>query len=139
MLMNKPAVRDAALLVLRLILGLVFLCHGVTKLFIDGMDETVGQFSALGVPQPQNLAWLTAVGELAGGALLVIGLLTTAAAAVLMVLVGGAFYFAHWGNGFFATEGGVEYVSVLFVALLMVVVFGAGRASLDEVLNRVDA
>ena len=48
--MNRPAVRDAALLIFRAVLGLIFIAHGVDKMFMTGMDETVGQFSALGVP-----------------------------------------------------------------------------------------
>ena len=46
--MNRPAVRDAALLIFRAVLGLIFIAHGVDKMFMTGMDETVGQFSALG-------------------------------------------------------------------------------------------
>lgn len=39
----------------------------------------------------------------------------------------------------FCGGGGFEYPAVLIVSLLMVVVFGSGRASLDGVLSRVDA
>ena len=51
--MDKPAVRDAALLLLRIVLGTVFVAHGWDKLMITGLTETTGQFSAWGVPQPQ--------------------------------------------------------------------------------------
>ena len=37
---------------------------------MTGMDETVGQFSALGVPQPQLSGYIAAIGEMAGGAFL---------------------------------------------------------------------
>lgn len=137
--MNRPAVRDAALLLFRLVLGLIFIAHGVDKMFMDGMDETVGQFSALGIPQPQIAGYAAAIGEMVGGAFLVIGLLTTFAAAALAVDMVGALYFVHWGNGLFAGDGGIEYPLVLCMSLIMIVIFGSGRASLDRALSNVDA
>ncbi|WIM69216.1 DoxX family protein [Corynebacterium suedekumii] len=134
--MDKPAVRDAALLLLRLVLGIVFVAHGWDKLLITGLTETTGQFSAWGVPQPKLSAYLVMAGELLGGALLVVGLLTTFVAGALALLMAAAVWFVHLGNGLFAADGGVELPAVLIVALLMIVVFGAGRASLDGVLTR---
>ncbi|AKE38746.1 Putative membrane protein [Corynebacterium camporealensis] len=137
--MNRPAVRDAALLFARLIIGIIFVVHGVDKLFFTGMDETIGQFSAWGVPEPQILGWVVALTELIGGMLLVIGLLATFAAALLAIIVGGASYYVHFANGFFAAENGLELTSALVVSLVLIVVFGAGRASLDEVLRNVES
>ena len=137
--MDKPAVRDAALLVFRAVLGIIFVAHGVDKMFMTGMDETIGQFSAWGVPQPQISAYLAAIGEMIGGAFLVIGLLTTLVAGALALLAACALYFVHLDNGLFATDSGIEYPAVLVVSLLMVVVFGAGRASLDGVLSRANS
>ena len=70
------------------------------------------------------------------GALLVVGLLTTFVAGALALLMAAAVWFVHLGNGLFAADGGVELPAVLIAALLMIVVFGAGRASLDGVLSR---
>nr|WP_286982384.1 DoxX family protein [Corynebacterium sp. UBA5992] len=137
--MDKPAVRDAALLVFRAVLGIIFVAHGVDKMFMTGMDETIGQFSAWGVPQPQISAYLAALGEMIGGAFLVIGLLTTLVAGALALLAACALYFVHLDNGLFATDSGIEYPAVLVVSLLMIVVFGAGRASLDRVLSRANS
>ena len=44
----------------------------------------------------------------------------------------GAIFFAHFGKGFFVSDGGPELVLVLIAALIIVVVFGAGRVSLDR-------
>ncbi|QPK79808.1 DoxX family protein [Corynebacterium lizhenjunii] len=136
--MDKPAVRDAALLLLRVVVGVVFVAHGVDKVFFSGIAATAEEFAQWGIVQPHLSAWITAVIEMLGGALLVVGLLSTAVAGTLAVLVGLAGYFVHLGNGLFATDGGVEYPLVLLVSLLMIVVFGAGRASLDGVLSRVE-
>ena len=47
-----------------------------------------------------------------------------------------ALYFVHLNSGLFIADGGFEYVLVLIVSLLMIVVFGSGRASIDGVLSR---
>ena len=134
--MNRPAVRDFALLVLRLVLGAVFVAHGYNHWFEMGMAETGRQFAALGVPQPQLSAYLTGTVELIGGAFLAVGLLTTITASLLALLALAAGYFVHLDNGFFIEAGGVEYTLVLAASLFMIVVFGTGRASLDGVLTR---
>ncbi|MDO5513342.1 DoxX family protein [Corynebacterium sp.] len=133
--MDTPAVRDAALLLLRIVLGTVFVAHGWDKLMFTGLTETTGQFSAWGVPQPQLSAWLVMATELVGGALLVVGLLTTLVAGILALLVVAAIWFVHLDAGFFTATGGIEYPLVLVMTLLMIVVFGSGRVSLDGVLG----
>ena len=124
--MDKPVVRDAALLIFRATLGLIFVAHGWQKLFMDGPVETAGKLSA----------YIVGGGELLGGALLVVGLLTTLAAGALALLMLAALYFVHLNSGLFIADGGFEYVLVLIVSLLMIVVFGSGRASIDGVLSR---
>lgn len=130
--MNSPAVRDFALLVARLVLGAVFIARGYQHWVGDGMRRTAEQFAEAGVPQPQLAAYVAGSVELIGGAMLIIGLLTTIVAGVMacMVAVGG--YFLHAGSGFFADRGGIEYPVLVITLLGLVVVFGAGRASLDR-------
>ena len=106
--MNRPAVRDFALLVLRLVLGAVFVARGYQHWFGEGMAHTARALAADGVPQPQLSAYLAGTVELIGGAFLAAGLLTTIAASVLALLVLAAGYFVHLGHGFFVESGGVE-------------------------------
>lgn len=134
MAMDRPATRDAALLLLRVVLGAVFIAHGVQRLFLTGVTESARQFGQLGVPQPTTSVYLVGGAELIGGILLVIGLLTTVAAGLLTLLVILAGYFVHAPHGFFVNDGGIEFVLVLAAALIMVVVFGSGRASVDGML-----
>ena len=133
--MNKPAVRDGALFVLRLVLGFVFIAHGWQILFADGAAATAQIFAAAGVPQAQMSAWVVGVSQLVGGSMLIVGLLTTAVAGALALLVLAAAYFVHFDHGVFVTNNGFEYVLVLMASLMMIVVFGSGRASLDAVLG----
>ena len=134
--MNRPAVRDFALLVLRIVTGAVFVARGYRTWFDTGMAQTSRDLAAAGVPQPGLSAYLAGSVELIGGSLLIIGLLTTLVASVLALLVIAAGYFIHLSQGFFVETGGVEYPAVLAAALFIVVVFGSGRASLDKALTR---
>ncbi|AZA11033.1 DoxX family protein [Corynebacterium gerontici] len=136
--MDRPAIRDAALLILRSVIGVVFVAHGYQKFFLLGITEVTGQFSALGIPQPKLSAVLSASGELLGGALLIVGLLTTFVAGALALLMLAALYFVHMGNGFFLEDTGLEYPLVLIASLIVVIVFGSGRASIDGVLSRAE-
>lgn len=131
--MDRPFIRETALLLLRLVLGVVFIAHGWDKMFITGPIETAGQFSAMGVPNARFSAYAAGIAELAGGGMLILGFLSTIVAGVLILLMGAAIFFAHGGSGFFVGQGGPEFVMVLIAALIMIVVFGAGRVSLDRV------
>lgn len=136
--MDQPVVRDIGLLIFRAVLGVVFVAHGFERMFITGITETTGQFSASGIPQPKLSAYVVSIAELLGGAFLVIGLLTTFVAGALALLMLAATYFVHLNEGFFVQDNGMEFTIVLMVSLLMIVVFGAGRASLDGVLSRAE-
>ena len=133
--MNNPWVRDAALVILRLILGVIFIAHGWHKVFVDTMPEVGGQFAAIGVPQPAISAWLAAFVELLGGGMLILGLLTTAVSAVLALEMLLAFWFAHVPHGIFVADGGSELVLALIGGLIILIAFGAGRASLDKLFT----
>ena len=130
--MDKPAVRDGSLLLFRFVLGIIFVAHGFDKFFVQGLTATGQQFAAWGVPQAQLSAYLAATAEFVG----TVGLLTTIVAGILALLMVAAFYLVHMNAGFFIAGGGYEYVLLLIVSLVLIVVFGSGRASIDEVLSR---
>ena len=132
--MNSPALRDFSLLVARLVLGVVFIARGYEHWVGMGMRSTVDNLAEAGVPQPRVAAYMAGSIELLGGAMLIVGLLTTIAAGLMAIMVLVAGYFMHLDSGFFAEHGGLEYPLVLAVLLGLVVVFGAGRMSLDRVL-----
>ncbi|MDO4611139.1 DoxX family protein [Corynebacterium sp.] len=134
--MDRPAVRDGALLIVRLIVGGIFAAHGWDKIFITGVDATTGYFVGWGIPQAEMTVWLAAMLEMIGGALLVLGLLAPIVAGVLVVEMLIAAWFVHMGNGLFIADGGPEFVLSLIAGLIIIVVFGAGRASLDRVFTR---
>src|ERR1700722_7022096 len=74
----------AAALLVRLLVGVVFLSEGIQK-FLYPEALGVGRFSKIGIPAPGVLAPFVGVVEIGCGTLLIAGLLTRAAAIPLMV------------------------------------------------------
>ena len=127
---------------LRLCVGAVFVAHGLQKLFGlwggQGLDGTAAMLASWGLNPAQPLAILVGVGELGGGALLIIGLLTRWVALAMMVEVSVAVWKVNYLNGFFLTSSsgpGVEYRLVVIGALLCLMLGGPGALSIDEWRN----
>lgn len=127
--------QNAAILLARIGIGVVFAAHGWQKFFTLGLGRVGEQFGAFGVPQPHVTAAIVAGVELIAGAALIAGILTPLAGILLGVDMVGAFYFVHATNGPFVTQNGWELVVALGVGALLIAVVGAGRFSVDRVLG----
>jgi putative oxidoreductase len=125
---------DTGLLVLRAVLGITFLLHGLDKL--GDIAGTEQGFEQLGIPAVSFMAPLVALTETIGGAMLIVGLLTPLAGFALTINMLVAGLTAHAGKGFFSQDGGYEYVLVLGAASLALAVVGAGRFSADALALR---
>jgi putative oxidoreductase len=126
------ALADVALLIGRVLLGVLFIAHGWQKLFTNGVDATAAFFGQMGVPLPTLAAWGAGLVELGGGVALVLGLLTPLAALALLLDMIGAYAFVHAGNGVFIDEGGFELVGALGAGCLLLIAAGPGRYSVDS-------
>lgn len=127
--------QDAAILLARVGIGVVFVAHGWQKFFTLGLDRVGQQFAGFGVPQPHVTAAVVAGVELVAGIALIAGILTPLAGVLLGVDMAGAFYFVHATNGPFVTQNGWELVVALGVGALLVAGVGAGRFSIDRALG----
>jgi putative oxidoreductase len=137
---NSPAP-----LIARLALGLVMFPHGAQKALGwfggYGYDGTMGYFTGtLGIPA--LFAFLVIVAEFAGAIGLITGFLTRVSAFGIAAVMGGAIAMAHNGNGFFmnwtgqqAGEG-YEYHLLAISLALIVLIAGAGKASIDSLVAR---
>ncbi|KTR20538.1 MULTISPECIES: DoxX family protein [Curtobacterium] len=120
---------------LRIVLGVVFIAHGAQK-FAQGIPNVTQGFAGMGVPLAEVAAPVVAGLELVGGVLLVAGVATRVVGLLLAVDMVVAGLLAHATAGFFAQDGGFEYVLVLAVASLAVALTGPGRFSVDALVLR---
>jgi putative oxidoreductase len=126
--------RDLGLLLIRTMVGVVFVFHGSQKLFGAfggaGMEGFTGFLTQLEVPYPALNAYMAAMAEFAGGLALILGLGTRFVAIPLVVTMLVASFTAH--RGAFALPSGMEYSLSLAVISAGLGLTGAGRWSLDR-------
>jgi putative oxidoreductase len=129
---------NLSVLVLRMVLGAVFLAHGINHVFRGGKIAGTGRwFESLGMKPGVLHAWLASLTEIGAGALLVVGLLTPLAAAGVVGTMVVAWITNHLKNGFFIFRPGegYEYVMTLTLVGLGVAGLGAGEWSLDHAVG----
>jgi putative oxidoreductase len=126
-------------LLLRLLIGGLFVGHGLQKLMGwfggPGVEQTGGFFESLGLRPGRRHALAAGATETAGGTLLALGLATQLAAASLIAVMTTAVRKVHLHNGVWVSDGGFEYNAVLIAALAMLAETGPGRLSLDAALG----
>ncbi|WP_433803386.1 DoxX family protein [Actinomycetospora sp. CA-084318] len=122
--------------VLRLVVGLLFVGHGMQKLAGwfggGGIDGTAQGFEAMGIRPGRDNAVAAGLSEAGGGALLAAGLATPLAATMVSGAMGSAVYHVHKDNGPWVSQGGWEYNAVLTAVVFAVAAAGPGELSLDH-------
>ena len=117
-----------ALLVLRIVLGVIMIAHGSGKVF-GGLSHHVQMVSGLGLPG--WLAYFSAAAEFFGGILVIAGFLTRFAALTIMVDMAVAIWKVHWKNGLMA-EHGYQFPLALAAIAFALIFFGAGPIAFDS-------
>jgi putative oxidoreductase len=136
---------STAPLIARLTLGIVMFPHGAQKMLGwfggYGFSGTMNSFTGA-MHIPAALAFLAILAEFAGSLGLITGLLGRVAAFGIAVNMVVAIATVHWANGFFmnwfgSQKGeGFEYHLLAIGLALVVLIHGAGKASLDAVIQR---
>lgn len=119
-------------LLLRVLIGGLFVGHGTQKLFGwfggHGLEGTSGFFESLGLRPGKRNAVAAGVAEAGGGALLATGFALPVAGAALTATMASAIRHVHGSKGPWTTDGGWEYNAVLIGATLTIVEEECGLA-----------
>ncbi len=129
---------SAALVILRLAVGITMFLHGYNHVWGGGkIQGTARWFESLGLKPGILHAWMASITELVCGPLLIIGLVTPLAAAGVVGVMVVAFLTNHRPNGFFIFRPGegYEYVVNLAAAGLALGGIGAGAWSVDNAIG----
>jgi putative oxidoreductase len=130
---------DLGLLILRAVVGLLFVGHGAQKLFGwfggTGLRGTAAWMEQLGLRPGRLWALAAGVAEFVGGALLAAGLLVPVAAVLIVAVMAAATALVHARNGLWVQNGGYEYPLVNSAAAVAVALMGPGAYALEPVLG----
>ncbi len=123
-------VQPLALLVLRIVLGIIFLYHGYPKL-AHSHGNMQGLFIEHGMPG--YFVYVAGIIETFGGGLFLLGLFTRPAALLVAIEMCVTIWKVHSVHGYFAVHE-YEFPLVLAAACLVLATVGAGLISLDHPL-----
>lgn len=114
--------------VMRIVVGLLFACHGAQKLFgvLGGVDQRGTSAPLL------SLFGLAGLIELVGGLLIVVGLMTGYAAFIASGEMAGAYFIAHFPRGFWPIQNGGELAVLYCFVFLYIATRGGGVWSIDR-------
>ncbi len=136
---------DITILILRVTLGIVMFPHGAQKMLGwyggYGFSGTMGFFTdTMGIPA--LFAFLAIAAEFFGSLGLITGLLSRVAAFGIASVMVVAIFTVHLSNGFFMNWAGnqpgegYEYHLLAIALAIAIMIKGAGRWSVDQVLSK---
>ena len=126
--------KSSGLGLLRIVVGLMVFYAGYTKVFVWGLSATAGNFQKMGVVLPQVVGPFVGVLELAGGALLTIGLFTRYLGLIFAVQFAVATYVVAvaLGKGLL----GARLELLLVFVMLALATNGGGALNLGTMLRK---
>jgi len=116
---------DTVFCIMRLIVGLMFACHGGQKILGFPPGGHGGPLDTLGLVG----AWI----ELAGGFLIALGLFTRIAALISSGEMAVAYFMVHANGGLFPIQNHGELAVTYCWLFLFIFFYGSGRFSLDAI------
>lgn len=129
----------APVLLIRLIVGAVFLSEGIQK-FLFPADLGVGRFTKIGIPSPETLAPLVGTFEITCGLLVLAGFLTRFAAmplvAIMLVALSTTKIPILTSKGFWAMAHEARTDWSMLLGSIFLLIVGAGSWSVDVILTR---
>ncbi|MEU3175911.1 MULTISPECIES: DoxX family protein [unclassified Streptomyces] len=117
----------------RIVVGLLFACHGAVALFgvLGGTDGSGGTAETGAWPN-----WYAAVIELVGGGLVLLGLGTRAAAFISSGAMAYAYFKVHQPQALWPIQNNGEGAAMYCWAMFLLVFTGSGAFGLDRLFTR---
>jgi putative oxidoreductase len=129
---------NIGLLIIRLVIGVLFIGHGAQKLFGwfggYGVKGTGGWFESIGIKPGVTMALLAGLTELIGGILFTLGLLTPLAGIMIAGTMVMAIVKVHGPNGVWSTQNGYEYNLTILAVAIGIALIGPGQYAVDAFL-----
>jgi len=132
-------VNDNRVIIIRIIVGLIFLSEGIQKFMFPELDGT-GRFEKIGFANPAFWAYFTGSFEIICGSLVLMGLLVRMAAIPLFIIMMTAFVTTKWPilitKGFWAMAHEYRTDFAMTLLLIHLFIYGAGSLSFDKMRNK---
>lgn len=126
--------KDIALMLTRIIMGVIMVTHGWHRWQNEGITAEANILEHAGIPNPGLMVWLLIGFEVIGGIFLIFGLATPVIGLGLMVLNIGIILTLR-SHTFYVHNSGWEYNAVMTIVGLMLMTHGAGRIGLDNLFR----
>ena len=127
--MNNERNLDLALLLLRIVVGVIFVLAGWGKL--TGIEGVQGFFADIGIPLAGLMAWVVALVEFAGGLMVLVGVWIRYPSILLAFIMVVAILTTKLGQDFNAYRLDL----VLLAASAALALVGSGKFSVDDKLQ----
>ncbi|PEM72692.1 DoxX family protein [Bacillus pseudomycoides] len=121
---------NIGLLLIRLIIGITFMGHGTQELFGwfggHGLKGTGGWMESIGLRPGVFMAFMAGATELLGGFLFAAGIFTWVGSLFIVGTMLVAIFTVHGKNGYWVTQNGFEYNTILIAIAVGVALTGPG-------------
>jgi len=132
--LTTQSVREVLVSLFRMVVALLFACHGVATLFgVLGGSFGSGRAAPVGAWP----GWWAALIQLVAGALVLVGLFTRPAAILASGSMAYAYFTVHQEKALWPIQNGGEAAVLFCWSFLLIVLTGPGPLALDAVLTRV--
>lgn len=127
-------INNGVLLLIRLVLAYGF--YNPAKMKLQDVSAIAGWFESMGYPAPLLNAYLATITEISGVVLLLLGLGVRLISIPLTIVMLVAIFTVHNVNGFEAGNNGFEIPLYYILLLLVLIVNGAGKFSIDYLIGK---
>ncbi|MBL7960435.1 DoxX family protein [bacterium] len=128
--------RDWCFDLMRIYLGIGLLVKGIYFLwqpdYVASLVMESGNYSAWNT----LLVHYVAMGHIAGGLLMAIGMITRIGAAIQLPILFGAVFLVHLKEGLFSKDQSLEFSALVLFLVCLITIYGSGTLSVDSYLDK---